>query len=183
MERRVTRASVVVPFVLVLAAAAVLLRAADWLPTALGAEPRGIRRHETVRDVELKTGQRVWLPVVFPDTLAWPAARIRLVLGEPAVVGLTFADRATRAGDLIVCETLGERGRIPPSLVPDGLVLQTLAVTIAGRPAALTRLSLDDGRIVHDVSWESSDRSIRLRFDGPVDQLLRMAESLERNRR
>jgi len=36
------------------------------------------------------------------------------------------------------------------------------------------------GRLVHDVQWESADRTIRLRFSGPVEQMLTMAESVER---
>jgi hypothetical protein len=85
--------------------------------------------------------------------------------------------------DLILCETLDGPGRIPPSLLPDGLLLQATDVSVAGRPAMLARVSLDDGLIVHDLRWESFDRTIELRYAGPVDRLMRMAESLERNSR
>jgi hypothetical protein len=174
--------AVVLPFVLVMIAGVVLLRGLDWLPAALGAEPRGIRRYDLVAAVEAKTGRQVRMPAFFPDTLAWPAARIRLVLA-PATVGLTFVNRSTGSVDLILCETLDGPGRIPPSLLPDGLLLQATDVSVAGRPAMLARVSLDDGLIVHDLRWESFDRTIELRYAGPVDRLMRMAESLERNSR
>ena len=173
----------ILAFVAVLAAVAVALRALDWVPSQIGAEPRGIRRYSSVQALERKVGERVWLPAYFPDTLLWPAVRVRLVFGRPAAVGLAFAGRVQPNQDLIVCQTLGGYGTIPEALLPGGVVLQTTTITVDGHPAAISRVSLGDGLPVHDLDWESAGRSIRLRFHGPADQLIRMAESLERNRR
>jgi len=156
MERSGLVQAVVLPFVLVMIAAVVLLRGLDWLPEALGAEPRGIRRYDSIAAVESKTGRRVRVPAFFPDTLAWPPARIRLVLAPPVTVGLTFVSRSTRTENLIVCETLDGPGRIPSSLLADGLLLQATDISVAGRPATLARISLDDGLVVlKDTPFET----------------------------
>jgi hypothetical protein len=206
--------TVLVPFVLVFAAAALLLRAADCAPAALGGEPRGLRRFETLQDVERATGVRVRLPAYFPDTLGWPPARIRLALGRPPVVCVQFAaasgglsaaarvgppgagsgaapraparlpnppaDARQQDGQLVVCETLGGRGRIPDRLTPRGLVLERSETSVGGRPGEIRRVSEEDGRLVHEVAWQSSDRTFRLSFSGPLQQLLLMADSIER---
>jgi hypothetical protein len=180
---RPTVAAVLGRFLLVVVGAAVLLRLVDWLPVVLGGEPRGVRRFDSVEDVEHETGVGVRLPAFFPDTLGWPARRVRLAVGRPPTVSVVFAARGRAEAELNLCETLGGYAAIPAVLLQPGLVLETAETTVAGRPAEIVRVSEDGGRLVHDVRWDSADRTIRLRFSGPLPQLLRMADSLERNRR
>ena len=171
------------PLVLVVAGTAAVLRMADWAPAVLGGEPRGVRRYMSIEEAERATRARVRLPAFFPDTLGWPPARVRLAVGRPASLAVVVAGRAGSMAHLVVAQTLGARGPISPLLLGPGVTLQSAAIEVAGRAATLTRLSLAGGALVHQVTWDSVDRTVSVRFDGPLDQLLRMADSLERTTR
>ncbi len=54
---------------------------------------------------------------------------------------------------------------------------------LAGRPAELRRVLDPSGRQVTEIAWASGNRRRLLRFEGPVDQALLMAQSIERSRR
>jgi len=57
----------------------------------------------------------------------------------------------------------------------------TAEVVVGKRPATVVRLVVPGGEVVHDVRWVHGDRRIVLRYHGPVEDLLLIAESLERH--
>jgi hypothetical protein len=171
---------VLLPFALVVAGTVVALAALDRLPGVLVGEPSGVWPVPSVRELERRTGARVRLPAFFPDTLAWPPTAVRLAPGRPPSAAVVFASRATGRPVLVVCETLGSAGTISPALLEPAEVLQATPVDISGRPGTLARLTPAAGGVLLEVRWTSLDRTYCLRFFGPLDQLLRMADSLER---
>src|SRR5947209_1967239 len=101
-----------VSLALVAGAAAAALRGLDRLPDLLG-EPAAGRPFTSVVAVERRVGARLLLPAYFPDTLQWPAARIRVIGHRPALVVLAFAARSEgpRAGAerLWLAQSIGGR--------------------------------------------------------------------------
>ena len=162
---------------LVMGATAAVLRAVDALPAYLGGAARGVERFHSVEEVERRLRERLLLPSYFPDTLRWPPARIRLHTGPPPSVVLTFADRGGEPW-LVVFQSFGALGTPPPQLLPAGRVLQTVTVPLHGTQAALSRVLDGDGRLWHELGWSTGERRIVLRSRGPVDELLRMGESV-----
>jgi hypothetical protein len=159
------------------------LRCLDWLPRLLGGEPRGILRFDTISDLERRTGERVLLPPYFPDSIRWPPRSIRLFVGPPECVALAFLDRGGTEERLAIYQTAKDDSPIPGELRPRGIVLESTEIPFGGLRATLSRISLDDGRLVHEVTWLSHGRRHAVTFRGPVEDLLKLAGSVERTRR
>jgi hypothetical protein len=172
---------VVLSWLAVVAAAALALKAADRLPALLSGTPPGVRVFPSVGDAERALRARIWLPAYYPDSLAWPPARVEAWAGPPTVVALRIHGRATPRERLVVVQSFDASASVPPQLLPPGEVLTTAEVVVGKRPATVVRLVVPGGEVVHDVRWVHGDRRIVLRYHGPVEDLLLIAESLERH--
>jgi hypothetical protein len=162
---------------LVIGAAAAVLRGLDTLPGLLHADPPGITRLGSIEEAERRLQRRIVVPPYFPDTLHWPAALI-LVQDRPrSAVALTFVDRA-REPRLLLFQSSDTDASPPRGLVPPVTVLQRTTVRVSGRETVLVRVLGKDGDIWHEVTWTSDGDRLLLRFRGPIDQLLKMAESV-----
>lgn len=166
---------------LVMVATAGLLRGLDLLPGYLQGEPRGVKRYRAIEEVERKLGERLFLPVYFPDTLQWPPSAVRLSSRLPVSVALTFMGREGSEERLFVYQTIGGEGSISPHLMSPGLVLQTTTVTLEQTEGNLSRIKREDGEIWHDLTWGREGRQMALRFKGSVEELLKMARSMGRS--
>jgi hypothetical protein len=162
---------------LVIGAAAALLRGLDALPGYLHADPPGIRRLSSIEEAERRLQGRIVVPPYFPDTLRWPPAVILVHDGPPSAVALTFVDRAGEPR-LLVFQSSDTDGSPPRELVWPVVVLQRTTVRLSGQETALLRVLGKDGDIWHEVTWAADHHRILLRFRGPIDQLLAMAESV-----
>ena len=76
---RIRRAAATIAWgLLVVAGAVTVLRIADVLPgIALGA-PRGVRRFDTVVDLERASGRRMPVPAYYPSSVEWPPSEQRI---------------------------------------------------------------------------------------------------------
>ncbi|MBE3072987.1 MAG: hypothetical protein IMZ67_08430, partial [Acidobacteria bacterium] len=133
-------------------AAVVTLRALDALPGYLTGVPRGVTTAASLEAAERSLHARIWLPAVLPDSLRWPPDAITLSAGPPAAAAVTFLAADGSGARLIVCQTIGPADAPPPTLLPPGLNLETTRVPLRGRDASLSRVQLDNGRIVHDLA-------------------------------
>jgi len=160
--------------VVVLAVAGALLSALDTVPALVGGEPREVRRARTVDDVERRLRTRLVLPAYFPARLAWPPERIRYVASAPGAVALTVAARGQGAG-LLLAQTV-RPGPIPGRLVPQVQELDRSPVPVGPAAGVLSRV-IEDGEMRWQLAWQQGGRSLLLRSEGSVDELLRMARS------
>lgn len=171
---------VVMTLGLVMGATVGLLRGLDSLAGYLLGEPRGVKRYGSIEEVEWKLGERLLLPAYFPDTLQWPPSAVRLASGPAASVALTFMGREGNEERLFIYQALGGGGSISPQLLPRRLVLHTTVVSLGGTVGELSRIRGADGAIWHEISWFRDGRQMGLRFRGAVEELLRIARSMER---
>jgi hypothetical protein len=116
------------------------------------------------------------MPSYYPDELAWPPSRVDVAPGSPPALVVRIAGRADNHERLVIVETLSSQPRTTTGLLAPGQVMGTNQVTVAGRPAVLSRV-LVATREWHDLAWEQAGRRITLRYAGPVDTLLLMAGS------
>jgi hypothetical protein len=164
------------------AAATVVLKAIDRVPAALAGTPHGARVYATVDDAERALGARIWLPGYYPDTLRWPPDRIEAAADPTMSVAVRITGRHGGPEQLVICESVGEAPAPPPdSLLPAGQALETARVPLRAHEATLVRMLAPDGRIAHEVSWEQGTRRLTIRTVLPVEDLLRIAASLERS--
>ncbi len=171
----------VVTLALVIGTAAGLLRMLDAVPDLIRDESRGVKRVDSVEEVERRFAQRVLVPAYFPDTLRWPPATIRIHDGPPPSVALTFLDRAGETV-FVVYQSFGAPAAPPRQLLPPMQALHKSRIALAGRDAELVRLLAADGRIWHEVAWHDAGRGVTLRFQGAVGELLTMARSTRERR-
>lgn len=158
------------------------LRVADRIPGWVAGVPSDVRTYGSLADAERAAGRRLGLPFYFPNTLRWPPAAIRST--SPATsVAVVFDGLDGRPARLVVCETGEARGGCAPPLVEEVTLMERRPVNLAGRPAELRRVLDPSGRQVTEIAWASGNRRRLLRFEGPVDQALLMAQSIERSRR
>ncbi len=177
-----TASRIVRSWLLVVAAFALGLKAVDRLPALIAGTPHGVRVYESVATAERAVGARIWLPAFYPDTLAWPPARIDAWPGPPVVVALHVNGRADGRERLVIVQSFQSPAAAPPVLLPAPVqLLTTTDVRIEGRAGVLTRLVAPGGEVMHDVSWDHGTRRLTLRYHGPVEELLLIAASLERS--
>jgi hypothetical protein len=173
--------SLVARFALVMAAAAGVLGAADRVPALVTGTTHGARVYRTLEEAQASVGARLLVPSYYPDSLAWPPARIEVAPGSPPVTAIRIAARGGSRDALIICQSIGGAAPPPPWLLPPLQQLEEVRVVIGARPARLARLLTPGGRVVHDLSWAQGGRRFTLRYDGEVEDLLRMARAMERD--
>jgi hypothetical protein len=166
----------------VILGAALLLGFLDALPGYVSGRPRGVTAVGTVEQAERALRARLRLPAYFPDSLRWPPVAVDIYPGPPAAAAVAFAGSAGNDVRLVVCQTLEPAESIPAKLLPPGLFLEAARTSVGDQPGTLARIQLDDGRIVHELTWRDAGRLMALRFDGSVEQLMTLARSLSADR-
>jgi hypothetical protein len=161
----------------VLAVAAVLLAALDGVPAWINGESRDVRLAKGLEDAERRVRARLVLPAYFPDTLAWPAQRIRVLPGAPPAVALTFTERSGREARLVIAQTIGATGAISERLLPVAGALEESPVAMGATTGTLRRVVGPDGEIWRELAWTQADRTVVARSKGSLEELLRMARS------
>ncbi len=169
-----------VTWLLVLAAAAVALKAIDRVPALLSGTPQGARVYGSVEEAERAVGAKVWLPAFYPETLAWPPARIDAFAAGHSWVAVHIAGRADGRERLVLVQSLDAPAPPPRLLLDPALTLQSSEVEIGERRGTLLRVATDGGQTLNELSWDHGTRRLTLRYDGAVQELLLIARSLER---
>lgn len=162
--------------VLVMGGAAVALAGLDAAPGWVQGEPRGVRRLGSVDEAERRLKARLYLPGYFPDRYRWPPSSVRLLLGEPASVALSFEAREGGLA-LQLGQTVGGEGTVSPLVLPPAEALQRSAVRLGDREGTLSRVVGEDGAVWHEVAWREGGRTLVLRGKAGVEEVLRMARS------
>jgi hypothetical protein len=167
-------------WILVMGAAVLALRAADRLPALIAGTPHRARVFATVEQAERALGWRIWLPGYYPEELQWPPFRVEASGTSPVTAILRIGGRDDGRERLVIAQSLGGASAPPRDELPPGRVLGTpTAVRVGAHPAQLARV-LVGPRELHDLWWDQDRRRITLRYAGPVQQLLLIAGSLER---
>jgi hypothetical protein len=164
-------------FVWVAGATVVTVAVLGAMPGWITGDKGIVREASSIQDAERRLGARVLVPGYFPDRLLWPPRAIHVAGGRRGSVRLDFAARsgpdlhllqATRAGEPIAPELLGER-----------TVLRTSRATVGKLPATLSDV-LVDGALHRELAWELEGWAIVLRSSGDVEELFRMARTSHR---
>lgn len=166
----------------VILGACLVLALLDRLPGVLSGRPKGVLPVGTVEEAERGLRARLLLPAYFPDTLRWPPVAVDIYFGPPAAAAIAFSGRTGPDVRLLLCQTIEPADSVPVKLLPPGLILASVRTRVGSDPGTLIRLQLDDGRIVHELTWQRDGRLIAVRFDGPVEQLMTLADSVNSDR-
>lgn len=179
MTRPLTAAGAVRSCVVLAALFAAGLKGADHLPSLLAGTPYGARVYWSVAAAEAGIGARIWLPATVPPAIGWPPARIDVWPAPPVSVAVHFAPRAGGRDGLILVQSIGGRARAPEAILPAVQVLMTVNdVPLGARTGTMTRALAPGGQVLHDLSWDQGPRHLVLRYAGPVEDLLQVADSL-----
>jgi hypothetical protein len=172
---------IVQSWLVVVACMTLALKAVDRVPALLSGAPHGVRAYASVADAERAIGARIWMPAYYPDSIAWPPTRVDAWPGPPTVVALRMNGRETRRERLVIVQSLAGTDAVPAQLLPPGEVLTLTDVLVGRQPGTIARLVAPGGEVVHDVRWTHGRRAIVVRYYGPVEELLLIADSLERH--
>jgi hypothetical protein len=159
----------------VLAGAAATLAVLDALPGVIAGEVRGVRSAASVEEAERRLRASLLVPAFFPDTIAWPPARIRIALGPQGGAVLSFDGRDGRPR-LLWAQAAGP-GEVPPRLLPPARALDAAPAPTLGGRATVRRVVGPDGEVWQEVAWRADGRGLVLRTRGGVEEALRMARS------
>jgi hypothetical protein len=151
------------------------------VPALLAGTPHGARVYRTVDRAEAGIGAAIWLPSPVPPALSWPPDRIDVWPGPPVSLAVRFGARKPGGPGLVLFQSIGGRQNPPDALLPAAQGLLTVGEVPIGRHlATLTRALAPGGQLLHDLTWDQGDRRLVLRYEGPVEDLLQAARSLER---
>ena len=162
--------------VLVMGGAAGALATLDAAPGWLRGEPRGVRRLQSIDEAERRLKARLYLPAFFPDRYRWPPSSVRLVLGEPSSVALTF-EAGGGGPALELGQTVGGEGPVSPLALPEAQALRRSTVRLGEVEGTLARVVGADGAMWDEVAWRQGGRTMVLRGKAGAEELLRMARS------
>ncbi len=166
---------------LLAAACAGVLKAADYVPSMLAGTPHDARVYWTLAEAEAGIGRAIWVPSAYPLSVAWPPARIDEWPIPPRAVAVHFDSRSGAKDVLILVESLDGETPPPPALLPPVETLMTVPdVPLGRRSGTMARETRSGGHVLHDLWWTQGGRRIVMRYTGPVEDLLLMAGSLER---
>jgi hypothetical protein len=174
------RPNAVLSWLLLAAAFAAALKAADRVPSLVAGTPHGARVYRTVAEAERAMGVRLWLPRFVPPSVDWPPFRVDCWAGPPPSVALRASGRQGAGERLVIVQSIGAPASPPSALLEPLEPLVVVDVAVGEHAAVLTRGIEPGGRVLHDLSWDAGDRRLTIRYTGPVEQLLRLAASLER---
>ena len=160
------------------AAVSAALLALDSVPALLLGGARGLWVHATVEAAERALGARLLVPAYFPESYRWPPRLVRTAVAPVRAAALTLASRDGRRPDLVVVQTLGGDVPIPAKLLPEGTRTHEVGVDLGGTAATLTDVLLPPDGTFYDLSFVAAGRRVVFRFQGPPDEVLKMAASL-----
>ncbi len=167
-------------WIVIAAGFALVLKAADRVPSLVAGTPHGVRIYRTVAEAERAVGARLWLPAEVPQSVDWPPVRIDAWPGPPVWLVVRAAGRADARERLVLAQSIGAPAPPPAHLVEPLQELMTVDVPVGRHTATLTRGLASSGLLLHDLSWTAGTRRVTIRYAGPVEELLRLAASLER---
>jgi hypothetical protein len=161
----------------VLAAAAALLRVADSVPGILRSTARGVVRYATAAEVERATGRPLPTPAYYPATLEWPPADLRVYLGRAAAYWCRT--RADGALAFALATTPARDAAMASAVLPPAEVLQAADTTVGNRSMRLTRLRDANGALWQQAAWTGTHGVTVVRYRGTLEELMRMVSSLK----
>jgi len=162
--------------VVVLAAAAGVLRVADAVPGLLSRTSRGVVRYATVADVERVTGRPLRVPAYYPATLEWPPSDLRVYLGQAA--SYWCRTRADGVFSFALATTPAGGASMARAVLPPSDVLQEAEATVNGRRVRVMRLRDADGALWQQAEWTGVAGVTIVRYRGTLEELMRMVSSL-----
>ena len=164
----------------VMTALTVTLAVADGVPRLLAGTPSGVVHAQDLDDAQRRLKTHLFLPPYFPDTYAWPPARIELKLTQPVAAAFSFTTRHGRSEVLRLVEGLDPAAPLDPDLWAAGeRVSAATHADVAGQETTVWRVLVPDGTFWHELVFEVKGRRFGLRSSGSIEDLLRMARSLE----
>jgi hypothetical protein len=171
-------ARMVVSFLWIAGATALMLAALGAAPAWLVGDSSAVRRATTIEEAERRLGARVLVPGYFPARLEWPPQEIRVSGGRRGSVLLTFSARDGGTGVQFLQAT---RDGVPvaPDLLEDRTVLRTSRTAVGSVPATISDV-LVEGHPAKELAWELHGRAVILRSSGELEELFRMAKSAHR---
>jgi hypothetical protein len=163
-------------FIAMLTATFLLLRVLNFIPLSL--EKESIREYKTIEDARLDLRiDRIILPSYFPQHLAWPPAEIFARKKPYEMVLMHFRDRNT--GKLVLAIQQADPREPAPVDARISLekVIRTETIDLKDRPAAIVQ-GVCDGESCNVIRWMEAGYSITVIEKGPLEELLRIAESM-----
>jgi hypothetical protein len=158
----------------------IMLVVADGIPRLLAGTPSGVVHAIDIDDAQRRLKAHLFLPPYFPDTYAWPPAQVELKLTTPAAAAFSFTTRRGKSEELRLVEGLDPAAPLDPDLwAPATQVSVATQTEISGRDVPVWRVLLADGTFWHEVVFETKGRRFGLRSSGSIEDLLRMARSME----
>ncbi len=164
--------------VALMVAAALLLRLIDSTPSLLTGLPRGVVRLHSVAALEHVLGNRVPAPAYFPASLAWPPDDIRMFQRQS--VALWFRQRPTNEIWFVQAMAPAGSSAIAPEVMAPGVILQSEPALLSGAPALVQRIRDTNGVVWHQILWRTNRHLLLARSRGSLDELMRMAASMDR---
>jgi hypothetical protein len=173
-------ARVVVVLVAVLLGTALFLRVLDGVPPWLRAEPREIRRYQTVEALEREIRTQLLLPFYFPDILAWPPAAVYRAPGDGVPTVVSVSERASGQTRLLVAQCVAGECAFPARLLPRGEVRAREPIEVGDVIGERITQAGPGGATWTDIEWREGSRRFVVRMYGDDRELPRIARSLRR---
>ena len=163
-------------WLLVVGAAIVGLRVADALPRAALGVSRGVTRAADVADLDRVTGRRMPIPAYFPDTIEWPPAEVRRHSSGSAAIWCRQRD----GGGLVLLLATAPPGasHLLDAVLPPAAELQREPSARGDRVVLVSRVRQADGSVWQQVQWPAPAQIILIRYRGTLDELLKIAGSV-----
>ena len=147
------------------------------LPTMVSDGP--VRPYATLDEARRALGwQRPLLPAYFPSYIAWPPAEV--LAGTEPVPTLVVQFRHREQGTIVLslAQVRASHEAVPLAIEPVEAV-ETSRRSINGHDAVVARGRCADGGLCTSIDWQQGDFHMSMGLRDGIDELVRMAHSVD----
>jgi hypothetical protein len=144
-------------------------------------QERKQKSYSSVEEAESSLGLKIFLPSYFPDYLVWPPKEIKVVRKPSLIITLVFITQGDGSPGLVIHEIISntdESKRVGLDFMEPERHSGEIQVSVGGAKGTLKLGVVEHGSRWTQLSWKKVDRTMVLRSNRSVEDLLKIARSI-----
>ena len=144
-------------------------------------QERKEKSYRSLEEAEYSLGLRIFLPSYFPDYLAWPPKEIKVARKPSLIITLVFISQGDGSPSLVIREVISNTDQgngVGVDFIEPKSPSGEIQVSVGGEKGTLRFGVVEHGRRWTQLSWKQGDRTMVLRSNRSVEDLLKISRSI-----
>jgi hypothetical protein len=139
------------------------------------------KSYRSVEEAEYSLRLRIFLPSYFPDYLIWPPKEIKVVRKPSVIITLVFISQGDGNPSLVIHEIISntdESNGVRLDFMEPKTHSGDIQISVGGAKGTLRLGVVEHGSRWTQLSWKQGDRTMVLRSNRSVEDLLKISRSI-----